>query len=148
MKKRTLSLILALVMILSMIPMVSAKGLDNFKPTNTYTGCFADVAAGDWYASSVRSAYELGLIKGISETEFNPNGNITLAEAIALACRLHNITMMQSRSLHRAMCGIRCMWTMPSTMRSSPTMPSKTSMHPRPVCSSQRSSPMRFPKRP
>jgi len=76
MKKRILCLILAAIMLLSAIPMASAA--------------FADVPDGAWYAENVRTAYELGLIKGISETEFNPDGKITLAETIALACRLHS----------------------------------------------------------
>ena len=91
MKKRIISLVLACIMVLSMIPAVSAKGLDNFKPVLSYADRFIDVAADQWYASNVSAAYEMGLIKGISDTEFNPDGNITVAEAIALACRLHSI---------------------------------------------------------
>ena len=76
MKKRIFCLILATVMLLSAIPTVSAA--------------FADVPDSAWYAENVAKAYELGLIKGVSETEFNPDGKITLAETIALACRLHS----------------------------------------------------------
>lgn len=47
--------------------------------------------ASAWYAESTQVAYELGLVNGSSKTAFNPNGNITVAEALALACRLHSI---------------------------------------------------------
>ncbi len=65
---------------------------DNFKKVNSYPeGKFTDVAATDWFAESVKEAYELDLVKGASDTNFNPSGNITAAEAIALAARLHSI---------------------------------------------------------
>lgn len=76
MKKRLFSLMLALIMVFAAIPTVSAA--------------FADVPENAWYAENVAKAYELGLVKGVSETEFNPEGKITLAETIALACRLHS----------------------------------------------------------
>lgn len=39
---------------------------------------FSDVSETDWFYSSVMSAYENGLMQGISETEFNPGGNLTV----------------------------------------------------------------------
>lgn len=91
MRKRFLCFALAWIMVLTMIPIAGAAGLDNFTPVYTYADNFADVDADQWYAPNVRTAYELGLIKGISETAFHPDGNVTIAESIALACRLHNI---------------------------------------------------------
>ncbi len=92
MKKKMLSLILAFVMTVSLVSVGFAAGLENFAKTNTYAvGHFSDVSANDWFAESVKTAYEMGLIKGNSETTFNPKGNITVAETIALASRLHNI---------------------------------------------------------
>ncbi|MDD3164766.1 MAG: S8 family serine peptidase [Oscillospiraceae bacterium] len=41
---------------------------------------FADVPDDIWYASSVRSAYEAGLMRGKSDTRFDPNGLVTRAE--------------------------------------------------------------------
>ena len=70
----------------------TTKGIVNFKKVNEYTsGKFTDVNAKDWFAPNVQKAYELGLVKGASETTFNPSGDITVAETIALACRLHSI---------------------------------------------------------
>ncbi len=65
---------------------------DNFKKINSYpAGKFADVAVTDWFAESVKESYELDLVKGTSDTSFNPSGNITVAEAVTLAARLHSI---------------------------------------------------------
>jgi len=94
MKKRIISLCLALILTLSMIPTAAAAGagFKNFEKINAYVdGLFSDVSAGAWFAENVSLAYELGLMKGVSENSFNPDGSITLAEAIALAARLHSI---------------------------------------------------------
>ena len=63
-----------------------------FEKTRTYTpGQFTDVPANAWYAESVKTCYELGLIQGSSPTTFNPNGTLTVAEVLTLAARLHSI---------------------------------------------------------
>ncbi len=93
MKKRLLSLLLALVMVLGLCSTAfAAEGVSNFKQVNTYTdGQFTDVPKGQWYAPTVQRAYELGLMKGTGNgTTFTPSGNITIAETLALACRLHS----------------------------------------------------------
>lgn len=64
---------------------------NNFTVKNTYTqGQFADVS-NQWYADSVKKVYEIGLMKGNSVGNFNPEGTITLAEAVTMAARLHSI---------------------------------------------------------
>ncbi len=66
--------------------------LANFAGVNTYTGGqFLDVPASVWYADNVATAYRLGLMKGSSATIFNAQGNITVGETIALACRIYSI---------------------------------------------------------
>ena len=70
----------------------AAVGISNFEKTNTYTaGTFVDIPSDAWYQESVQAAYELGLMKGSSETTFHPAGKVTIGEAITLASRLHNI---------------------------------------------------------
>ena len=94
MKKRLLCLFLVLMMLLSAVPVATAAppSFKNFTTVNIYQeGQFTDVPSSSWYASNVRLAYELGLIKGVSNTQFDPTGNITVAETLALACRLHSI---------------------------------------------------------
>ncbi len=93
MKRRVLSLLLAGVMAASALPgIASAAGLSNFQKSNTYTpGQFADVPAGSWYAAGVQSAYELGLMTGTGANAFDPSGDLTLAETVVLAARIHSI---------------------------------------------------------
>lgn len=67
-------------------------GLDNFKTVNRYrTGQFTDVRASDWFADNVKSAYELGLMKGNTPATFAPNATITVAEAVTVAARVRDI---------------------------------------------------------
>ena len=63
-----------------------------FEKTNTYTaGQFTDVPASEWYAAEVQSTYELGLMNGVGSGLFDPNGNVTVAEAITMAARAASI---------------------------------------------------------
>lgn len=55
-----------------------------------HVGPFLDVSPDAWYADTVARAYELGLMKGTSETSFSPLRGVTLAEAVTLAARLHS----------------------------------------------------------
>lgn len=65
-------------------------GMDAFHRDGTYQpGMFQDVAQDAWYAEGVAAAYELGLMKGASKGTFSPEGDVTAAEAIAMAARLH-----------------------------------------------------------
>lgn len=61
---------------------VKALGLDI-----NGTKKFNDVNESDWYCGYIRTAYEHGIINGISDTEFNPSGKITREEAIAMLAR-------------------------------------------------------------
>lgn len=70
---------------------LSGSGLGNFTRTQEYQGQFTDVPAESWYAENVKAAYELRLMSGTGEDAFNPNGKLTLAETLAIACRLHSI---------------------------------------------------------
>ena len=92
MKKGLLSVLLSFVMLISFVPVAFAdEGVENFTQINTYTeGQFIDVPTGQWYAATVQRAYELGLMRGSSDTTFNPTGSITIAETLTLACRLHS----------------------------------------------------------
>ena len=67
-------------------------GLDNFQKEQTYIDdVFTDNNASNWYYPSVVSAYEYGLMDGIGNNLFSPNGNITIAQAIAIAVRINCI---------------------------------------------------------
>jgi len=67
-------------------------GLANFVKTESYkSGQFSDVDDNLWYGPVVASVYEYGLMRGTGAAAFNPSGNITLAEAITIAARVHSI---------------------------------------------------------
>ncbi len=52
-------------------------------------GTFSDVSDNAWYAKEVASAYELGFMNGTSNTVFSPSGNVTVAQGITMASRVH-----------------------------------------------------------
>lgn len=84
---RLAALALALLMALSLAPTANASatsGMGNFKKVREYQG-FSDVPDSAWYAKDVRKAYEMGLINGGSDGRFNPEGNLTVAEAVTMA---------------------------------------------------------------
>ena len=70
-------------------------GMDNFTVVKLYrNGQFWDVNANNpnhWFAGNVAAAYELGLMRGTGAETFEPTENVTLAEAVTLAARIHCI---------------------------------------------------------
>ena len=62
-----------------------------FEKVNTYSGNFSDVKETNWFYDNVKTAYELGFMNGKAEGKFDPNGNVTVAEGITMASRLHAI---------------------------------------------------------
>ena len=52
---------------------------------------FEDVANDTWYYSYVSTAYEFGILNGKSETIFDPNAYMTLAEAAKIAACIHQL---------------------------------------------------------
>ena len=68
------------------------EGLANFQKVHSYTeGQFTDVAAESWCAESVRAAVEYGLMDGVGGGRFAPDGSLTLAQTVVMACRIHSI---------------------------------------------------------
>ncbi len=45
---------------------------------------FEDVKADEWYAQFIKTACHYGIVKGVSQNEFNPKGTITLEEAATM----------------------------------------------------------------
>lgn len=93
MYRKLLSLLLALCAALTLLPApVLAEGASGFEQVNTYAdGQFTDVSPDAWYAAGVKSAYELGLMNGVGGGRFDPEGTVTLAQAVAMAARIHSI---------------------------------------------------------
>ena len=71
--KRIVSLFLTVVLLLSLaIPLQAASsGLSNFKKQTEYTG-FSDVPETAWYAESVKTVCEYGLMNGKTVSTFSP----------------------------------------------------------------------------
>lgn len=70
---------------------VSQVGLSNFTAVNSYyEGRFSDVPSSAWYSKRVGMAYEYGLMTGSGTSTFNPEGNISIAETITIACQIYN----------------------------------------------------------
>ena len=52
---------------------------------------FSDVKGTDWFIDDVIYAYSKGLIEGTTPTTFAPNSNLTYAQAVTLAARMHQL---------------------------------------------------------
>jgi len=94
---------------------INGKSEDSFEPNSTMTRAefatiiarglglvqkssdvFKDVAANDWFYNYVGTAYNYGIIKGVSENEFNPNGTITREEAAVMVTRAAKLCGMDT----------------------------------------------------
>ena len=72
--------------------MAPEMGTPGLPKKNTYAdGQFTDVAPADWYSAGVKAVYELGLMYGQSEDCFNAPGEVSVAETVVLAARLHKL---------------------------------------------------------
>ena len=68
-------------------------------PRTTPTFPFRDVPASAWYYDAVKSAWKVHLIDGVTSTEFRPDENMTVAQAIKLAAVLHQLNYRSKVSL-------------------------------------------------
>ncbi|MBP5246098.1 MAG: S-layer homology domain-containing protein, partial [Clostridia bacterium] len=81
--KKTLIIGGALALLLSLNAFASG-----FEKTLYYAeGQFSDVNENAWYAETVKNTFELGLMNGTGNGLFEPEGNVTVAEAITMASR-------------------------------------------------------------
>ena len=88
--KRFLAILLSAAMMLSAVP--AATAMEVFQTMQTYTvGQFSDVKSDQWYEQSVQKAYELGLMSGDPSGTFRPTGQVTLAETVTVAARIHSL---------------------------------------------------------
>lgn len=74
----------------------SGEGNENFKFQKMYnTGIFSDIDEDAWYGSkqtgAIKLAYRYGLMSGRADGTFDPSGSITVAEALTIASRVHDI---------------------------------------------------------
>ena len=80
-RTRWISLVLAVLMAAALIPStVLASDLP-----------FTDVPESAWYYNDVKTAYDSGLINGVTPTNFEPNSNMTYAQAVKLAACMNQL---------------------------------------------------------
>lgn len=99
--KKALSYLIALLSLIVCCTAYAANhgGLNNFVKQNAYSeGQFADVSTYDWFYTSVKGAYELGILTGTGEGSFSPKENVTVKQAIAIAARLRKEYYTKSSS--------------------------------------------------
>lgn len=82
------------IMITDTIPSESEQpneAKDIFDVARSGNMTFTDVAKNAWYYNEVNQSYRRGFVNGKSETEYDPNAGVTVAEAITIAVRLNSI---------------------------------------------------------
>ena len=91
--KKILCLVLCLCLCwgLSVPAMAAESETAIFQKTNTYAGQFADLPDDYWGTQWAAVCYEYGLMKGTADDAFSPDGTVSVAEAIVMACRIHEI---------------------------------------------------------
>ena len=72
---------------------IIARGLGLAQKSNDI---FEDVTTNDWFYNYVGTAYNYGIIKGVSKNEFNPNGIITREEAAVMVTRAAKLCGMDT----------------------------------------------------
>lgn len=84
---------LALLMCVSVLPSAFAHNdhgsHGNFKAKHSYNRHFKDVHEDDWFCPYVGTAYEYGLVNGVTDSSFEPDSNLSIAQAITIAARIH-----------------------------------------------------------
>ncbi len=89
MKKRILSATLALMCAVTLLQNVVLAA--EYPTVRTYNGQFTDINKNDWFYDEVAAAYSLGVISGASAASYNPNGNLSIAEAVKFAAVSHQL---------------------------------------------------------
>ncbi|MBP3413562.1 MAG: S-layer homology domain-containing protein, partial [Oscillospiraceae bacterium] len=76
--KRVMAMLLVIAMVLSVMPSVFAANVEPFK----------DVQDNAWYAEYVKNVYEAGLMTGVKNDQFNPDGTSTRAQVVTVLYRV------------------------------------------------------------
>ena len=76
----------------------AVREIHQFQQVKQYNNNFADVGTSDWFYNSVAETYKYDLVNGKSATKFDPKGNVTIAEVITMADKLHSYSTSGSLS--------------------------------------------------
>lgn len=91
MKKRILSLLLAIVMVVSLIPTTAFAVADTQGASAEQANPFADVKETDWFYDAVQYARINGFFSGTSKTTFAPNGTMTRGMFVTVLGRMAGV---------------------------------------------------------
>lgn len=90
--KKYIALAIASLTIFNTTSFAVSQSLENFTRVNTYKiGIYNDVWEGMWYSEGIINSYEYGLLTGVSSGKFGLSTDITIAQTLAIACRLHSV---------------------------------------------------------
>ena len=92
--RKTLPAVLAAALVFSFsgYTLAAPRGFSDFSYSGEYvSGQFHDVDETDWFARYVEGAFNYGFIQGKGADTFDPDGLLTLGEAVKLAARLRSI---------------------------------------------------------
>ena len=68
------------------------SGLAAFDDMKSYSkSVFSDISDAAWYAASVKTVYEKGIMDGVGNGTFAPAGTVTWTQAVAIAARIHSV---------------------------------------------------------
>ena len=87
--RKILAFALAFLMLAS--SMASYVFAGKYATVTEYDGRFTDVSKDDWYYEVVTTAFSIGVINGKSDSTFEPDGELTIAEAVKLAAVAHQL---------------------------------------------------------
>lgn len=85
-----LLLVLSLLSALAVPALGDGAGMSNFTRSKSYTGQYSDVDPSGWAYGAIKTCFETELMQG-SGGKFNPSSNLTVAEALVMADRVHQI---------------------------------------------------------
>ena len=90
-KKRILTAVLALGLLLTTPVLAAEDSLDNFVRARTYTGQFSDLTADSVFYDNVSALYEYGLSQGKNDGTFGLTDPLTVGEAVIFAGRIRSL---------------------------------------------------------
>ena len=95
-QKRMIAVLLCVVLVAGLLPTTAAataakSGMENFKKSTSTNIYYNDIPSESWYFDDVQKACTLDFMRGYSKQRFAPDADITIAEALAIAARIHSI---------------------------------------------------------
>ena len=91
MKKRILSLLLALLLLSSVTALAVSPGTGNFVRTKTYGGQFSDLTASSVFYGNVTALYEYGLSVGKANGTFGLTDSVSVGQLVIFAARIRSL---------------------------------------------------------